>query len=94
MPAKPSGHLAGRRPSHKMADILAAALRDGGQFETCEWSISGASAARAAVYAMAADARGWMTKVRNTADGELYQVTDAGRAAWQRYDDWMNGRTS
>jgi hypothetical protein len=68
-PKKPAGRLARQRPTHKQADILAAAIHNGGLFETCEWPISGAALTRAAVYAMADEARGWMTDVRATRDG-------------------------
>ncbi len=92
-PERTPGRMAGRRPTHKQADILAAAVAAGGLFETCEWSISGAAATRAAVYAMADDARGWMKDVRATKDGRLYEITTEGRNALARYEHWMNGGT-
>lgn len=93
-PERTPGRNAGRRPTHKQADILAAAAANGGLFETCEWAISGAAATRAAVYAMADESRGWMTDVRATADGRLYEITTAGRNALARYEHWMNGGTT
>ncbi len=87
----PAGRLSGRRPSDKQARILAKAETSGGLFETCEWPVSGAAATRAAVYAMAGDARGWMKEIRATADGRLYEMTSAGREALARYRAWMAG---
>ena len=92
-PERPAGRNAKRRPSHKQADVLAAAVENGGLFETCEWAISGAAATRAAAYAMADESRGWMKHVRATKDGQLYEITTEGRNALARYQDWMNGGT-
>lgn len=90
---KTAGSLAGKRPSHLQADILGWAIADpDGQWELSGYRFRGDAQRRAAMLAMAADTRGWFSHVRETDHGTLYQVTDAGRAAWQRYDDWMNGR--
>lgn len=91
---RPAGSMAGRRPSHLQADILSWAIADeNGQWELSGYTFSGDAQRRAAMLAMSDEPRGWFTKVRETDHGTLYQVTDVGRAAWQRYDDWMNGRT-
>jgi hypothetical protein len=89
---KPAGSLTDRRPSHAQADMLAAAISRGGLFEVSGYNFHGDAGRRATMQAMADEARDWFTFSHSTAHCEVYQITDAGRAAWRRYDDWMHGR--
>jgi hypothetical protein len=88
---RPAGRLTGRRPSDKQAAILAAAIRGGGMYELSGYRFAGDAQRRAAVVAMADDARGWMREVEETEHGTLYEITNEGRDAEARYRAWMNG---
>lgn len=90
---KPAGGLAGRRPTHPQADMLQAAIAaKDGMFEVSGYTFTGDAQRRATMQAMVDAKRGWFVYTHSTAHCEVYRVTDAGRAAWQRYDDWMHGR--
>lgn len=89
---KPAGSLVRRRPTRPQAGLLAAAVTgESGEVEVSGYTFRGDAQRRAAMAAMTDEARGWFTYVRSTAHCEVYAVTAAGRAAWQRYDAWMNG---
>jgi hypothetical protein len=90
--AKPAGSLVRRRPTRPQAGLLAVAVTGpAGEVEVSGYTFSGDAQRRAAMAAMTDPARGWFTYVRSTAHCEVYAVTDAGRAAWRRYEDWMEG---
>jgi len=90
---KPAGHLTGRRPSDKQANILAAAIAGDDTYEVSGYGFHGEAQKRAAMLAMADEARGWFRHLRETQHGTLYEITDAGRDAAARYETWMNGGT-
>lgn len=90
---KSAGSLAGRKPTDAQAKMLGAAIAtDDGLFEVSGYNHHGDAQRRATMKAMTDPARGWFTFAHSTAHCEVYRITDAGRAAWQRYDDWMHGR--
>ncbi len=90
---KEAGSLAGRRPTHAQADMLGYAIAAWPElFEVSGYSFHGDAQRRATMQSMVDDVRGWFTFSHSTAHCEVYRITDAGRAAWQRYDDWMHGR--
>ena len=89
------GSLAARRPSHLQADILSWALADpAGRWELSGYRFRGDAQRRSAMAAMSHPARGWFTHVKETDHGTLYEITDAGREAWGRYEIWMSGGKS
>lgn len=79
---------AGGRPSHLQADILAAALADGGVYMLCGYSLSGVDRLRRSVRAM--QDKGWMRFVKSHDHEDEYRVTDDGRVAHARYETWMS----
>lgn len=87
------GSLSGRRPTDKQHELMFWAMREGGLYELSGYRFSGDAQRRASMASMADPQRGWFRKVRETAHGTLYELTDAGRAAYYRYEDWMNGGT-
>lgn len=89
---KPAGALTGRRPSEAQQRILVQAAAAGGLYELSGYRFHGDAQRRAAMTAMADDARGWFREVRHTDHGTLFEITTAGRSAAYRYEDWMNGR--
>lgn len=92
VPPAPAGRKTGSRPSQKQAGILAAAIARGGLYELSAYRFAGDAQKRAAVLAMADDARGWMRKADETPHATLYEITVEGRNAEARYRDWMNGK--
>lgn len=88
-----AGALSGRRPSEAQHRILAWAIHQAGYYDLSGYTFHGDAQRRAAMTAMADPARGWFARVRATDHGTLYKITDAGRAAFQRYENWMNGVT-
>ena len=88
---KPAGSLAGRRPSDKQADMLAWAIHGDGTYEVSGYGLRGEAQKRNAMNSMADESRGWFRRLRETDDGTLYEITDAGRQASARYETWMNG---
>lgn len=89
---KVAGRLAHRRPSDKQYLILAAAVDAGGMYELSGYRFAGDAQRRAAMTAMVDVERGWFVRLRDTQHGTLYEITDAGRNAYYRYVDWMDGR--
>jgi hypothetical protein len=91
---KPAGSLAGRRPSYAQAGMLAFALStDGnGLYEVSGYTFHGDAQRRATMQSMVDEARGWFEFSHSTEHCEVYRITDAGRAAYQRFDDWYHGR--
>lgn len=93
-PAAPTpepGSLSDRRPSSKQHDIMRQAMAAGGLYELSGYRFHGDAQRRAAMQPMADPARGWFRRVRDTDHGTLYDLTDAGRNAYYRYQDWMDG---
>jgi hypothetical protein len=91
-PAVPAaGKLAGRRPSEAQQRILAAAMAGGGMYELSGYTFHGDAQRRAAMTAMADQARGWFRQLHHTDHGTMFEITDTGRNAYYRYKDWMNG---
>lgn len=89
---RPAGRLTGRTPSPKQGRILAAAIRGGGIYELSGYRFAGDAQRRAAVLAMADDARGWMRELRETPHATLYEITPEGRNAEARFRE-KNGET-
>lgn len=77
------------RPSHKQADMLGWTIANGDVYEVSGYTFRGEAQKRAAMNSMVE--RGWFRKLRTTDHGTLYQVTDDGRAASARYENWLNG---
>ncbi len=90
-PTAPAGKLARRRPSEAQQRILGAAMGNGGLYELSGYTFHGDAQRRAAMGAMSNPARGWFTRLRETQHGTLYEITNAGRAAFYRYEEWMQG---
>lgn len=86
---KPSGT---GRPSHKQADMLAYAIATGGTYEVSGYTFNGEAQKRAAMNSMVA--RGWFRRSGSNDHGTLYEVTDDGKAASARYENWLNGGTT
>lgn len=90
---KPAGSLAGRRPTYAQGDMLEAAIAVWPElFEVSGYTFHGDAQRRATMQSMVDEKRGWFVYSHSTAHCEVYRITDDGRAAWQRYDDWMHGR--
>ena len=81
---KPAGSLTGRRPTPAQQRILAQAVNNGGGYELSGYRFHGDAQRRAAMGAMVDEARGWFVRREVTADGTVFEVTDAGRAAHTR----------
>lgn len=92
-PATPpaAGALAGHRPSEAQHRMLAVAIRQDGYYELSGYNFHGDAQRRATMHAMVDPARGWFSHVKEVQHGTLYRITAAGRAAWQRYENWMEG---
>jgi hypothetical protein len=72
--------------------MLSWALADKrGRVEISGYTFHGDARRRATMLSMADPTRRWFTHVKETDHGTLYEITDDGRAAWKRYEDWMNG---
>lgn len=90
--APAAGSASGRRPTHKQADILLSAVHnDSGEYEVSGYRFHGDAQRRQAMDSMVGPARGWFERVRHTDHGTLYKITDAGRAASDRYEAWLGG---
>jgi hypothetical protein len=79
------------RPSHKQGDMLAWAIHHDGQYEVSGYTFHGEAQKRAAMNAMVE--RSWFRRLRDTDHGTLYEITDDGRQASARYENWMSGGT-
>lgn len=87
-----AGSLAHRRPSEAQHRLLAQAMAGGGVYELSGYRFHGDAQRRRAMQAMAGTERGWFRHVRETPHGTVYEITDDGRSAYYRYEDWMDGR--
>ncbi len=88
---KPAGSLTNRRPSHKQGDMLAFAIANGGTYEVSGYGFHGEAQKRNAMLAMVNEARGWFRHLRETQHGTLYEITEAGWLASDRYETWLSG---
>lgn len=90
--AKPAGHLAGRRPTYPQADMLAAAVSKEGKglCEVSGYTFHGDAQRRATMQSMVDPARGWFEFSHSTAHCEVYRITAAGRAAYERFLAWYH----
>lgn len=92
LPDKPAaGSLAGKRPTHKQAEILGWAIANNNQYELSGYRFHGDAQRRAAMTPMADETRGWFDHVRETDHGTLYKITEGGLTAFARYEAWMRG---
>lgn len=89
--AAADGSRTGQRPSEAQQRILTQAVAGGGLYEVSGYTFAGDAQRRAAMTAMAGPACGWFRHVQETPHGDVYEITDAGRRAYYRYQDWMNG---
>jgi hypothetical protein len=90
-PEKKAGRNTRSRPKDKQALILAAAVADGGLYEVSGYGFHREAQRRASVLSMVDESRGWMTHLRETQHGDLYEITTEGRNALARYQAWLRG---
>lgn len=90
---KVAGKLAARRPSDAQHRIMQQAMGGGGLYELSGYRFRGDAQRQSAMAAMADVERGWFRFVEERQHGTLYELTEAGRLAYYRYEDWMNGDT-
>lgn len=83
------GRLAARRPSARQHAMMSQALTNGGLYELSGYQFAGDAQRRAAMTAAADVEHGWFRHVRETAHGTLFELTEEGRLAYYRYEDWM-----
>jgi hypothetical protein len=79
-------------PSRKAADVLTYAAGHGGLVVIEGTRFRGDAQWDTAVRACADDARGWLTRLGFRADGETFEITNAGRSALARYQDKHGGK--
>lgn len=75
------------RPSHSQADMLAAAAANGGIFLLCGYNFHGVDAQRRTMVAMRN--KGWMEFRESGPHEDRYEMTNDGRNALARYQEWM-----
>jgi hypothetical protein len=80
---------AGARPSQKQAGILAAAVAAGGIYWVSQYDHHGDAARRRSMRIMVD--RGWFELRDSGAHDDRYEITNLGRNAYARYQEWMNG---
>lgn len=78
------------RPSHHQADMLAAAVGNGGIFLLCGYSFHGVDVQRRTMTSLVT--KGWMEFRESGPHEDRYEITMGGRNALGRYQDWMSGK--
>jgi hypothetical protein len=80
------------RPSHHQADMLKAAMDNGGVYWLCGYNFSGVDRLRRTM--RSCETKGWFEFRESGQHEDRYELTLDGREAWRRYDDWMHGRAA
>jgi hypothetical protein len=77
------------RPSHTQADMLAAATANGGVFLLCGYNFHGVDQQRRTMKSMVD--KEWFEFRESLAHEDRYEITNDGRNALARYEEWMTG---
>lgn len=77
------------RPSDTQGRILGAAMYNQGVYRLPGYNFSGVPPLRRAMRAM--ETKGWFRFVQSDSAEDVYEITDDGCAAWQRYEPWRHG---
>lgn len=79
----------GARPSHNQADMLAAAIANGGIYLLCGYNFHGVDQLRRTMRACVT--KQWFELREYGQHEDRYEITNAGRNAHARYQEWMDG---
>ncbi len=80
----------GGRPSYTQGDMLGAAIANDGSYPLIPAGFHGAAPVRQAMTAM--ERKGWFVFRRSGPTEDWYEITEDGRDAHVRYENWYFGR--